>query len=178
MCLPGEDVHNNPHLLLPSSSAATGPNPRAGRPLQGPGVHRRDPPMDGTWPIERGGTATSSKCRQVFEGNAWGLRALPAVSDTFLSKADVDSSRRRHLPPRAISICVFRLLMLSLSSVRSLTRSLLLLLTLPPPPPPPLARTLLCSLAHPQHSACRLSPNATKKKGGSRGLWRAYARRR
>lgn len=45
------------------STAATGPNPQAGRPLQGPGVLRRDPPMDGTWaPIERGVTATSSKC--------------------------------------------------------------------------------------------------------------------
>lgn len=51
-----------------SSSAATGPNPPAGRPLQGPGVHRRDPPMDGTWPIERGGTATSSKCRRGVRG--------------------------------------------------------------------------------------------------------------
>lgn len=46
-----------------SSTAATGPNPQAGPPLQGPGVLRRDPPMDGTWAlIERGVTATSSKC--------------------------------------------------------------------------------------------------------------------
>lgn len=72
MYLPGEEVHN-----APSSSAATGPNPRAGRPLQGPGVHRRDPPMDGTWPVERGGTATSSKCRQGVQWEHWGSPRLP-----------------------------------------------------------------------------------------------------
>lgn len=71
-----------------SSSAATGPNPQAGRPLQGPGVVHRDPPMAGTWaPIERGVTVTSSKC-PVFKGKlrrAGGLGFLcpPDVSDTL-----------------------------------------------------------------------------------------------
>lgn len=155
----------------PSSSAATGPNPPAGRPLQGPGVHRRDTPMDGTWPIERGGTATLSK-----SGCSWGASGgsprLPRCLRRLLPKEGIDNSRRRHLPPHAVSICAFRLLMDSLSSARSLPL-LLLLLTLPPPLPPPLAGALLRSLAHPQHSACCPSPKRNKKRRVIRGLWRA-----
>jgi len=60
---------------LLSASAATGPNPQAGHPLQGPGVLHRDPQMDGTWaPIERGVTATSSKC-PVFKDTVGELSA-------------------------------------------------------------------------------------------------------
>lgn len=66
-----------------SSSAATGPNPLAGRPRQGPGVLRRDPPMDGTWvPIERGVTATSSK-RPVFKETEGRAFSVPDVSDAL-----------------------------------------------------------------------------------------------
>ena len=62
-----------------SSCAATGPDPQAGRPLQGPGVLHRDPPMDGTWaPIERGVTATSSKC-PVFKETEGGSYSVPDV---------------------------------------------------------------------------------------------------
>ena len=70
---------NSPH----SSVAATGTNPPAGRPRQGPGARRRDPQMAGTWaPVERGVTATSSKC-PVFKEAEGGALPVPDVSDAF-----------------------------------------------------------------------------------------------
>lgn len=70
-------------MICWKSLAATGPNPPAGRPRQGPGALRRDPPMAGTWaPVERGVTATSSKC-PVFRETEGELSAVPDVSDAL-----------------------------------------------------------------------------------------------
>lgn len=134
-----------------SSSAATGPNPQAGRPHQGPGALRRDLPMDGTWaPIERGVTATSSKC-PVFKGT---VGELP-LSQMFQMLCQPVIIPATSLPPHCLLLCIQN------------TDSLF----------PPLLRTLcLCllslslshSLTHPQYSSCHL-PNAR------RGLLRVYA---
>lgn len=85
-----------------SSSAATGPNPQAGRPLQGPGVLHRDPPMDGTWaPIERGVTATSSKF-PVFKETEGEL----SLSQMFQMLCQPVIILATSLPPHCLHLCI------------------------------------------------------------------------
>lgn len=82
--------------------AATGPNPPAGRPRQGPGALRRDPPMDGTWaPIERGVTATSSKC-PVFKETEGEL----SLSQMFQMLCQPVIIPATSLPPHCLHLCI------------------------------------------------------------------------
>lgn len=105
---------------LLSSCAATGPKPQAGLPLQGPGVLHRDPQMDGTWaPIERGVTATSSKC-PVFKENEGEL----SLSQMFQTRCQPVIIPATSLPPH----CAFRILILC--SLRCCAHSALPALTL------------------------------------------------
>lgn len=91
-----------------SSSAATGPNPQAGRPRRGPGAPRRDLPMDGTWAlIERGVTATSSKC-PVFKETGGGGFLCPRCFRCF---ANLWLFQPRHCL-HTVSICAFGILIL------------------------------------------------------------------
>lgn len=85
-----------------SASAATGPNPQAGRPLQGPGVLHRDPQMDGTWaPTERGVTATSSKCPMFKESE--GELALFQMFQTLCQPVIIPATS---LPPHCLHLCI------------------------------------------------------------------------
>lgn len=103
-----------------SSSAATGPRPQAGHPLQGPGVLHRDPQMDGTWaPIERGVTTTSSKC-PVFKETEGEL----SLSQMFQTRCQPVIIPATSLPPQ----CAFRILILC--SLRCCAHSALPTLTL------------------------------------------------
>lgn len=88
-----------------SSCAATGPNPQAGRPLQGPGAPRRDLPMDGTWaPIERGVTATSSKCPVFLKERRWGGEPpLPQMFQMLCQPVIIPATS---LPPHCLHLCV------------------------------------------------------------------------
>lgn len=88
-----------------SSSAATGPNPQAGRPRRGPGAPRRDLPMDGTWAlIERGVTATSSKC-PVFKETEGGWGGLP-LSQMFQMLRQPVIIPATSLPPHCLHLCI------------------------------------------------------------------------
>lgn len=85
------------------SYAATGPNRQVGRPRQGRGAPRRDPPMAGTWaPIERGVTATSSKC-PVFKGTEGELSPSPDVSAPLCQPVIIPATS---LPPHCLHLCI------------------------------------------------------------------------
>ncbi len=125
-------------LSFLSSSAVTGPNPQAGRPRQGPGAHRRDPPMDGTWaPIERGVTATSSKC-PVFKETEGALSS----SQMFQTLCQPVIIPATSLPPHCLHLCIRNTDSLFPTLLRTLCPCLLSL-----------------SLTHPHYSSCSL-PNA------------------
>lgn len=100
---PSHDLIQEPCLnSLCSCVAATGPNPRVGHPLQGPGVLYRDHQMDGTWaPIERSVTATSSKC-PVFKGTE-GELYLSQMFQTLCQPVIIPATS---LPPRCLHRCI------------------------------------------------------------------------
>lgn len=134
-----------PSLPL-SSCAATGPNPQAGRPLQGPGAPRRDLPMDGTWaPIERGVTATSSKWPVFLKEQRWGGEPpLPQMFQMLCQPVIIPATS---LPPHCLHLCVQTTDALSLFPAAAAAAAAA-----------HTASSHSHSHAHPQHSSCRLSP--------------------
>lgn len=92
-------LDTSPHL---SASAATGQNPPAGLPRQGPGVLLRDHQMDGTWgPAERGVTSTSSKC-PVFKETR-GEFSPSQMFQTFCQPVIIPATS---LPPCRLHRCI------------------------------------------------------------------------